>query len=494
MRRHHIHPSTPVRPALLVPALLPVILLAGCRGSDADAGRNEAAETPSAMLAPTGSDTAEPPVVPSDSPTIRPDSMMTVVWFEQIEALWMAQRYGEALPALKDYRRVAPYGRNEVVDYMIGTSACRVPGEEVLGQRMLQWVLAHYSLNAESREMVIAEQRRCPPSVRMMPVSLSLVGVGPASTSGTRGKLYYYLNRGEDIPLANEPVEIHREIPLEELHARLFRPEQADSAVALVQGLLGERYRVAAYGPFVMASRNHNSAQIERMAGGLARYMNFYADEYGMPRPPELITIYLTVEAGELLDVAERVHGIGISRNSLGYSFRDDLSMVGIVPGDGFGTLAHELFHLMVRRDFGDIPPWLDEGIAALYEVSETRPTGRIVGIRNWRGRVLRELWSMRPPVAALVEADWQAFEAQEGDGDPSRQAANHATARYLMMYLQEQGTLAAVYKAFRAREALATSADPLPGALGVLEGAVGRPVDQLDRDFAAWFEAMPDP
>jgi hypothetical protein len=409
----------------------------------------------------------------------------------QLESLWAARRYAEVLPALKEHRRTAPYGKNEIVDYMIATSACRVAGEEALGRQMLVWILSHYSLNPESREMVMAERRRCPPTATMIPVSLSLVGVGPASTSGTRGKMFYDIGRGEDVPLANEPVVVHRAIPIEELEARQFPPDEAAPAVETVRQLAGPGYRVEAHGAFVLASRGHTSGQLAALAAGLGRYVDFYVRAYGIPRPPRLITVYLAENGAEMREIAERVHGIGVSPSSIGYSFRDDLSMVRIIPGEIYGTLAHELFHLLVRRDFGDVPPWLDEGMAALYEVSQVQADGEVRGLPNWRGDVLRTVWFARPSVAELVGADWQAFEAQIGESDPVRQAANHATARYFVLYLQDHGLLGDVYRAFRARDAAAERGEPAAQAVQRIESVTGMPVDQLDARFAAWFQAL---
>lgn len=368
-----------------------------------------------------------------------------------LERLWSAQRYGEVLPLLISYRRAAPYGRNEVVDYMIATSACRVVGREDLGRQMFRWLLGHYNLNPESRRMAQAELDRCPPAVRLVPVSLTHVGVGPASTSGTRGKMFYMLSRGEEVPMANEPVKVFRAIPQEELEARRLPPARAAEAAARAAARAGPGYRAVAEGGFVVASRTHSEEQMRAIARGLERYLSFFVAAYGMTRPPHLVTTYLTPDAKELSKIAKQVHGIGVSGMSIGYSFRDDLSMVGIIPREVYGTLAHELFHLMVRRDFGDVPPWLDEGMAALYEVSRVRGDGSIRGIPNWRGPVLRELWGMRPSIAEVVRADWRAFEA-EGAGEPVRQAANHAMARYLVLFLQERGKLPAVFEAFRAR------------------------------------------
>jgi hypothetical protein len=411
--------------------------------------------------------------------------------FDELERLWTAQLYAEALPLLIEYRSIAPYGKNEVVDYMIGTSACRVAGQEAFGHRMLAWVLARYSLSQESREMVRSELDRCPPAARIVPVSLSLVGVGPASTSGTRGKTFYMVGRGTDVPLANEPVTVLSVIPAEQLEARLFPLDRREEAAALVARLSGDGYRAVAEGAFVLASRTHTEPGMREIARGLTRFLDFYAETFGIPRPPHLISVYLARDEASMRQLAERVHGLGLSRMSIGYSFRDDLSMVGIIPGEIYGTLAHELFHLMVRRDFGDVPPWLDEGLAALYEVSRIGPDGRIRGVPNWRGPVLKELWWHRPAIGDLVRADWRAFEAADGEGEPIRQAANHATARYFLLHLQERGLLVDVYRAVRERNAVSGSGDPGMDAVAALERVTGRSVSELDTEFSAWFEGL---
>jgi hypothetical protein len=259
----------------------------------------------------------------------------------------------------------------------------------------------------------------------------------------------------------------------------------------MVHALAGPDYRVVVVGPFAIASRTHGEAAMRTIGDGLASYLDYYVAAYDIPRPPHLVTVYLAEHGQELRELAERVHGIGISGMSIGYSFRDDLSMVGIIPGTIFGTLAHELFHLTVRRDFGDVPPWLDEGMAALFEVSRAQPDGSIRGIPNWRGPVLRQFWGQRPTIERLVSADWRAFEAEEQEWDPVNQAANHATARYFVLYLQDHGLLPQVLDAFRQRDALALRGEPAEDAVSTLERSTGRSAAALDSAFAEWFQGL---
>jgi hypothetical protein len=193
------------------------------------------------------------------------------------------------------------------------------------------------------------------------------------------------------------------------------------------------------------------------------------------------------VPSGGVRDLAERIHGIKVSEATIGYSFQDDLSIIG----NNSGTLAHELFHLMVRINFGDIPPWMEEGMAALYEVSDI-VGGSIVGLPNWRGKVLRRFWGLRPSIRDLVRMDWRSFDNEENDYEAKRQATNHAMARYFMLFLQNKQKLGAVYSSFRDRKVEDMQIDPGTDAVNMLESILKISLSELDKYFTQWFNNLP--
>ena len=213
-------------------------------------------------------------------------------------------------------------------------------------------------------------------------------------------------------------------------------------------------------------------------------------------KPTKFITVYIVKHQYEMQRLARTLHGIQVSEGSIGYSFPFDLSMVGILGGTQFGTLAHELFHLMVRNDFGDIPPWLEEGMASLYEVSESRGN-YIAGVPNWRGKILAQFWRERPSIEQLVKMDWRSFDGTEKRQDSfagpedrrhfRRQAINHATARYLMLYLQENKKLVDVYTAFRNQNVDDLKDDPELEAVRLLASVVQKSLFDFDKDFERW-------
>jgi len=85
--------------------------------------------------------------------------------FGAIVKLWETERYQEAFDELLRYRETES-GKNEVVYYMIATSACRI-GQPQLGLRLLESILYTYKLEPASLTLVNKELDRCPPVRRL---------------------------------------------------------------------------------------------------------------------------------------------------------------------------------------------------------------------------------------------------------------------------------------------------------------------------------------
>ena len=235
-----------------------------------------------------------------------------------------------------------------------------------------------------------------------------------------------------------------------------------------------------------------SAADLRRVGESLEDYLRFFVSEYGMRPPPYLITVYFAADRQQLYDLARKLHGIELPPGSIGYSAQADQSMVAWADGRTYGTFAHELFHVMVRNNFGDIPPFLDEGMASLYEVSGFEGR-RAVGASNWRGAILRSGWTDRPRLKDMVQMNRSAFDDMAAAADQpapgDKQGVNHATARYLMLYLQQRGELVAVYRAFLNRK---VSDRPAERSVSLMEATLGRPLDTVDADFETWFKTLP--
>jgi hypothetical protein len=445
-----------------------------------------------------------------------------------IESRWKRGDYSRVLQELVDYRERTG-DKSAKIDYMIATSACRCDRRES-GYEFFQWILYNYGLSPENRSLVELEMGRCQTTER--PAALqsnapsSLVGL---SYHGKGGFEYTAESTG------NTRATVIKPVPVEDLAARLFGPSAAEMAVKSVQKLLGSDYRVESHSHFVVAwpddrpkgaipattsnqpartsSQTTNPTsqvtldpptakqapltpsvsdpEMARVSEKLDRYLKFYLSEYSLTMPAHLITVCFARNLRELNSLAEKLHGIQLAKGSIAYSSETDQTMVGWASGQTYGTFAHELFHLVARNGFGDIPPWLDEGTAALYEVSEIK-NDRIAGLPNWRGEVLQRYWEHRPAIGDLVRMNRSSFDdAQRRTMSEytagEQQAVNHATARYFILYLQEQKKLKPVFDAFRKRP---VTDKPDAQAVALLESVLGKTLDKVDADFAVWFKS----
>jgi hypothetical protein len=289
--------------------------------------------------------------------------------------LWMQSQFSAAYEYLAQYRE-SPFGRSFEVDFMLGTCACRMPGHRERGADFLEWVRYTYSdrLTAEGRAVVNAELESCkgqqPPAA--LPATLPAVGHMVTAGASLQGKIFYWANRDED-QRAGIASYLTNAVPLPEDRIRerwIAIGKEADALRLAQQALPGARVKV--FSRFVIASKaGHTDAQLTEANRLLDRYLAFFVQGYGMRAPANYMFVYLVPTIDGLGAFASHHHGLRLSYGTIAYSFRDDLSIAAVVPGRTYGSLFHELFHLAARSNFGDIPTWLDEGIAALYEESQ---------------------------------------------------------------------------------------------------------------------------
>ncbi len=422
--------------------------------------------------------------------------------YDRGRAAWSAGDYPGALTALLTFRQ-EPYGRRPDVDYMLGTSGCRVAERVTWGRDVLDWMLYAYALTYQSRVHVSRERDRCR-DVELARLDGDLTQIVEERAAGMTGfgKTFYWAAR-EEQPVASYPIRRKREMAKEELLARRIPVGEEAAAVALARSLSPDG-RALVHEHFLLVSEaGHEPSDLRAIGRTLNRYIGFLEASYGMVPPAHYLAVYLVKSHYDVSEMAERMHGLDVSRATVGYAFVDDASVVAAVPEQAAGTVLHELFHLLVRERFGDVPQWLDEGMAALYEVSG-RNGDRYFGLPNWRGRVLDELWDVRPDIGTLIRTEWFLFDDPEQarslgeDGQPAniflsvlegkRQAATMATARYFALYLEQRGELAPVFKAMRDQGFSTLEGDARDHAVGLVEATLGRDAATLDAEFADWF------
>jgi hypothetical protein len=157
-------------------------------------------------------------------------------------------------------------------------------------------------------------------------------------------------------------------------------------------------------------------------------------------RSPVTLCLFAT-EAGYVRFV-ERTFGRGMS--PLGF-YRADRRLAVANLARGIGNARHELVHPLLGDDFAAIPPWLNEGIAALYGSARTGG-GRARFRVNYRLRDLQAALrrGRLPAVDELAGLGVAAFYGPDV-------TTNYALARYVLLYVDRRGELDALYRDLRA-------------------------------------------
>mgnify|MGYP006979936682 CR=1 FL=1 len=159
------------------------------------------------------------------------------------------------------------------------------------------------------------------------------------------------------------------------------------------------------------------------------------------PRDPGIVDVWLFADESSYVANVRSMLG---EVPTTPYGFANERGLFMNISTGG-GTLVHEMVHPFLRANFPDCPPWLNEGLASLYEQSAERD-GTIVGLTNWR------LEGLQLAIVAKTVPDFRAFMAQSRHAfyqqDPG---TNYAQGRYLLFYLQQKGLLDTYYKRLRA-------------------------------------------
>ena len=297
---------------------------------------------------------------------------------------------------------------------MLGTSACRMETRRRWGYDVLDWMLYAYALTFDSRTVVARERKLCHSVLAAELVNAPLEALREERAAGMTGfgKIFYWANE-EQQPYFSYPIRRMRPMERADLIARLVEIDEEERALMTARELLPDAQALVYDHFLIVSASGHTESDLVSIGQTLARFLRFLETTYDISPPRHYVTVYLVNDSQDLSEMAARLHGLDVSPATVGYAFVDDASVVGTVPGTAAGTILHELFHLLVRAEFGDIPQWLDEGIASLYEVSGRRGD-HYMGLPNWRGPVLAGLWAERPSVEDLIRTEWFLFDDPE--------------------------------------------------------------------------------
>ena len=162
------------------------------------------------------------------------------------------------------------------------------------------------------------------------------------------------------------------------------------------------------------------------------------AAEYFDVRPSQPITVVLLGDRDRYRSHAERILGhVPVSPHGF---YRDHLRMMVVNVQSGPGAVLHELTHALMAFDFPDAPPWIGEGLAAIYE------EGIVPSSPGGPGRRLPVL------LDAMRRGELRTLESlvRAADFDDPRQSVNYAQAQQFCWFLHRQGLLGRVYRQVR--------------------------------------------
>ena len=258
-------------------------------------------------------------------------------------------------------------------------------------------------------------------------------------------------------------------------------PKGLAEEIAEVRSLVPAEFNLTCAGPFVVAGDlpSQNLSQIlNRVILPVSRA---YRTQFMETCPTQFCRVYLYSSTKIYEEqVALLIGHRPVSRLGL-YSPVNRSIFINV--GSDYGWLCHETWHALVDYDFPGIPPWLDEGMASLFE-APLLVNDRIKGKHNWRLWTLREYFAAGKyiPLRELMSLGRREFYAKEMRG------LRYAEARYVCFYLQEKGALEAFYRGFRA----GVKTDRA-GVKALCEAVSVKSLEEFEQAWLAWLKTLPN-
>ncbi len=219
--------------------------------------------------------------------------------------------------------------------------------------------------------------------------------------------------------------------------------EEKKVAVAEIDKELGDGFIVEQVANIFFVAGDGGRWQFDNCKAVVNRMYTFLTTQYFTTKPDKPIRVYCfnTKEAYE----AYVQKSLGRKPSTpFGFYLSGERKMVMNIS-TGTGTLAHELVHPLLGEDFPGVPSWFNEGFASLFEQSDTKRDGTIVGKPNWRLPGLQRALKkdeLMPLEDVLKTTSTEFYSDTTG--------LHYAVARYLCYWLQEKGLLLKFYKAWK--------------------------------------------
>ncbi|MCI0450664.1 MAG: hypothetical protein L0Y79_12955 [Chlorobi bacterium] len=250
-----------------------------------------------------------------------------------------------------------------------------------------------------------------------------------------------------------------------------------EQKITELKSKLSEDFTVTGHSYFVIASNLSDDETEKITSNTIDRAVECFYNDYFEIKPNDITVIFLLKNDETYKYWAKKLYDDDdLSR--YGYYKPSEKTMLMNIS-TGTGTLVHEMTHALVRYDFEDIPSWFNEGLGSLYERCSLN-NKQILGYVNWRLPALQDAINDKSytTLDKLVNMNSNEFYGSRSD-------VNYAQARYLCLYLQENGLLKKYYKLFRD-----TYSQDNTGKTQ-LEKITGKTISELDKDYVSWAKSL---
>lgn len=399
--------------------------------------------------------------------------------------------FDECEAALKE-----PYGKtSHLVSFYLAQSLCRA-GYEQNGKEWFRYIKRKLPIDKAFEEELNVASKNCgiesSGSQRNKVTVLISKSYAPAGVSG---------KGGFEIDCDKAMYENYEKLRTNDsLGKRVFMTHQKEEALRSLRSFLPEEaYKIDTSGRFMVVYDNQFNLfqkDVSAITEELEFAYQFFMRKYALRQIDKLFTIYLVRSHADLRVVASKVHDISISSGNIGYSSLNDLSLLAIAKPGQVGTLFHELFHLMIRSEVGDISPWLDEGMACLYSVYDVEGQELRGSENTWRVFYLKMLLGLRsrtsltvPSLAQLLNFNWEEYQGGE-QTNFCLASVNYALSNIFLLYLQHKGLESEVIRTFKNKSQLVGyPRSPGPDDVTLIEHIFKKDIELISQEFYAWLK-----
>jgi hypothetical protein len=400
--------------------------------------------------------------------------------------------FGQFNQAVRSY--VSHNGNDWQIEYLVGSLDCQFPDAKASGARILEDVLQdERALNSAGEDELRRQIAACTASPRAssgtswagLPQDVA-DAVAHYQTPGVRGNM----KGGFDRDVSEESTQAVSPLPVSELLARRVPLDQPQKALAAALRRLPAGATGGVVQGFAVVIPTPDRARALGIGNCLSRYLPPLHKQFQIEPSDYVVTVYTADSTQEVYDYARTLHGLDLPAGVVAYSVPEDMSLAAVAAPDACGSMAHELVHLLIKRNFPVSPAWLEEGLASEVAVAAPTPTAFKFSY-SWRDSILKDYPDLRPKVSDLIEMPWSNFSVSN-PFQIHQVAAIQAMAAVFIRYLDAKGKLSATYFAVRDQH-LNPDYSSIKSYREILETELGMNISKIDEDFGRWFAGQSD-